>query len=190
MWYVVQTNTGEEEQIKQIIEKLKSLDKDAECFTPIYEGVKRSGGNNRVYLAMLFPGYIFIDTSHPEKIMDAEKKMTEFVKLLGVEKDEEGIRITPVTDRDRYFIESLTDENHIMHLSLVRVNENHKIDKVVGPLEKFWDKIVKIEYRKRRAIIETEMFGKKHRIRFGLWGYEDPKMDWFEDKNGLERLTG
>ncbi len=178
MWYVVQTRTNEEEKIKHIIEQLKSIDKDAECFTPIYEGVKRSGGNNRIYFAMLFPGYVFIDTEHPERIMDAQKKMTEFVKLLGVEKDEQGVTISPVRNEERTFIESLTDENYLMHVSLVKLNDKHKIESIQGPLEKYWDKIVKMEYRKRRAIVETELFGQKHRILFGLWGYEDPRLAW------------
>ena len=175
MWYVVQTRTGEEEKIKQIIEELKTLDKDANCFIPTYEGVKRKAGHCRIYLAMLFPGYIFVDTSHPERIMEAQSRMTEFVRLLGVEKDEQGITITPVSEKDRDFIETLVDEKYLMHVSLVKMNEKHKIEVIDGPLEKHSDKIVKVEYRKRRAIIETEMFGKKHRILFGLWGYEDPK---------------
>ena len=178
MWYLIQTKTNEEEKIKQIIEKIKSLDKDSNCFTPIYEGVKRTGGKNRIYFDMLFPGYVFIDTEHPEKIMDAEKRMTEFVNLLGVEKDEEGIRIAPVSKEEQAFIESLTDENYLMHLSLVKLDEKHKVESIKGPLENYKDKITKLEYRKRRAIVETEVFGKKHRILFGLWGYEDPKLVW------------
>ncbi|MCR4943347.1 MAG: hypothetical protein K5986_02590 [Clostridium sp.] len=177
MWYVVQTRTGEEEKIKQIIGKLKSLDKDAVCFTPTYEGVKRSGGKNRIYLAALFPGYIFVDTKHPEKILDAQSKMTEFIKLLGVENNEEGIVITPVSNEEKKFIKSLIDDDYLMHVSLVKLNEKHKIESIVGPLEQYWDKIVKMEYRKRRAIVETEIFGHKHRILFGLWGYEDPARD-------------
>ena len=189
MWYAVQTRTNEEDKIKQIIEQLKSFDKDAECFTPIYEGVKRSGGKNRIYFDMLFPGYVFIDTDHPERIIDSQNKMTEFIKLLGVEKNEYGINIIPVSDEEKSFIESLTDDCHLMHVSIVKLNENHKIESIVGPLAGYWDKIVKMEYRKRRAIVETELFGHKHRVLFGLWGEEDPRLPWMVDHNKWKKMV-
>jgi hypothetical protein len=55
-----------------------------------------------------------------------------------------------------------------MHVSLVELNDKHKIESIQGPLEKCRDKIVKMEYRKRRAIVETEIFEQMHRFLFGL----------------------
>ena len=53
------------------------------CFVPLYEEVRRKADRNRILFRRLFPGYIFIDTDHPEEVFERLKEMKEFLKASG-----------------------------------------------------------------------------------------------------------
>jgi transcription antitermination factor NusG len=60
--------------------------------------------------------------------------------------------------------------------------KNGRIDKIAGPLAHYKNHITKLEMRHRMAIVEAEMFGKRRKVKFGLWTDEDPFLP------GIERL--
>lgn len=93
----------------------------------------------------------------------------------------------PVGDEDRRFLESILD-NGLMRVSYVESVRGRKAGRIIGPLEKYGNRITKLEFGKRYAIVEAEIFKKKRRIKFGLWTDEDQKIPWIEEKrNGRAR---
>ncbi|MBR1478735.1 MAG: hypothetical protein IJ608_12385 [Lachnospiraceae bacterium] len=173
MWYVVQTQSGEEQNLKLYFESLKSQNLSADCFIPLYEEVRRSGGRSRILLKRLFPGYIFVETGAPEEISKILKKIPKFTKLLGVDKDDNDM-FMPINSEEEAFLRTLLEDG-CMRLSYIRMR-NRRVDHIRGPLAKYGNHIAKLDIPHRRAIVEADIFGKHHKIRFGLWLEEDPEI--------------
>ena len=77
-----------------------------------------------------------------------------------------------------------------MSVSYAEITNGSKIKKLIGPLAKYAKNISSIELRRRRAVVETTVFGKKRRIKFGLWTKDDPKIPWIEEAlNGEENQS-
>ena len=69
MWYVIQVMSGEEHEKEQLFKKL-ILNRDGrtydKIFVPMYVRKKRYQGRWHEEQKVLFPGYIFVDTSDIE----------------------------------------------------------------------------------------------------------------------------
>ena len=65
------------------------------------------------------------------------------------------------------------------------MTSGHMIDRIVGPLAGYRNHITKLDIPHRRAIVETDMFGKCRKIRFGLWTDQDEMLPGLE-----KRLAG
>ena len=188
MWYVIYTCVGYEQELA--VRLVESLDHEScmECLVPIYEDVKRSGGVSRISYKKLFPGYVLIDTEHPENVWIKLRNIDNYARMLGVGRTEDGEKLEEeeiqffekVSSDDVEFLHSILDDG-TMRVSYVENVRENEIGRVIGPLAKYRKNIKKIEFRKRRAIVETEVFGKYRKIRFGLWTDEDPIIPWIEE---------
>ncbi len=180
MWYVVQTKTGNENEIKEFIEHNVDSNSYGDCFIPMYEEVRRREDKCKILFRRLFPGYLFVDTDDPDIIFQKLKKAPWFTRLLGADDNAGNKTFIPVGEEDEEFLRTLLDDG-IMHVSYIEMSKNNsKIEKIVGPLAKYRNHITKLEVRKREALVKTNMFGKERTIRFGLWKKDDPKLPWLE----------
>lgn len=179
MWYVVQVKSGEEQEMKALLEVARKPGTFGRCFSPLYEEVRRSAGKCHIYFRRLFPGYIFVEGDNPRDIFDALREIPEFTKLLGAVEEDGSKLFIPIGEEDEKFLRTLF-ENGIMHVSYIHMAKNGRIDKIAGPLAVYRGHITKLEVRHRMAVVEAEMFGKKRRVRFGLWTDEDPILPWVE----------
>lgn len=179
MWYVIQVNSGNEHEIKDLLEAMKPADLSCECFIPLYEEVRRSGGKCRILFKKLFPGYVFIETDDVKGVFAVLREVPEFTKLLGGVEADGSKNFIPIGDGDEAFMRTLFEDG-LMHVSYVHMTKNGRIDRITGPLANYKNHITKLEMRHRMAIVEAEMFGKKRKVRFGLWTDEDPKLPYLE----------
>ena len=181
MWYVIQVKSGDEQKLKLLLEERIDRGLCRKCLVPVYESVRRRKDTCLIMLRRLFPGYILIDTDKPDEVHNELKKIPYFTSLLGIrEKDETQRIFIPISRDDEEFLKSIFDDG-IMRVSYVHLSKDGRIDVVKGPLEKYRQHIVKMEYRHRYAIVEAEVFGKYRRIDFGLWGDADPRLPWIEE---------
>lgn len=180
MWYVIQTKTGYEHDLVRNIIALSEPDLYRRYIIPVYEDVKRTGGVSRITYRKIFPGYVLIDTDVPKKLMPSLNKANEFATILSSEEEDKSKQFIPVEEQDIEFLDTLY-ENGVMSVSYVERVRGSKVERIIGPLAKYGNHIVKIDFRRRRAIVEAEIFGKKRRIKFGLWTDEDPKIPWIEE---------
>ena len=184
MWYVIQVKSGEENNVKEILDRLAPEEAYRGCFIPLFEDVRRSGGSCRIGFRKLFPGYVFVDSDDPDRIFETIRGISRFTRMLGCEENDGRKFFEPIGSEDRAFIESLFSDG-VMHLSYIHRLKNGRIDRIAGPLYAYRDCITKLEYRHRSAIVEAEMFGKKRRMKFSFWTDEDPKLPQIEKlKNG------
>ena len=181
MWYVIQVKSGDEQRLKLMIESRLESKYYREFIIPLYESVRRRKEKCLIMMKKLLPGYILIDTDDPMEVNKVLKKIPEFTVILGTrDNTETEKRFIPIGKDDEEFLKSILD-NGIMHVSYVHLSKTNRIDKVFGPLEKYYKYITKMEYRHRYATIEAEIFGKKRKIDFGLWGDGDPRLPWIEE---------
>lgn len=187
MWYVIQTTTGKEQELVDAIHKMLPPDSYKECFYLKRELFKRLGGEWLEVTETLFPAYVFLDVEEPELIFHYLKKVPELSKLLG---DNDGVFI-PLEDEEKTFlelvcqkkkreqIEKTTDtcgefirrerkNKYLVKNTRIYLDERGKIRRLEGPLEYFKEKIVKLNLRKRYAVVEIMMHGERHTILFGI----------------------
>ena len=175
MWYVIQVKSGEENDMKTLLDKLRADGSYGECFVPLFEDVRRSGGKCRIVFRRLFPGYIFVESDDPDRLFDTLKGIPEFTRLLGTTEADGHKIFIPVGDEDREFMETMFEDG-LMHISYVHMGRNGRIDKVAGPLANYRNHITKLELRHRMAIVEADMFGKRRKVKFGFFTDEDPEL--------------
>lgn len=175
MWYVIQVESGKENDMKVLLDKLRVDGAYGECFVPLFEDVRRSGGKCRIVFRRLFPGYIFAECDDPDRLFDTLKGIPEFTRLLGTTEADGQKLFIPVGDEDREFMETMFEDG-LMHISYVHMGKNGRIDKVAGPLANYRNHITKLELRHRMAIVEAEMFGKRRKVKFGFFTDEDPEL--------------
>ena len=58
--YVVQTKSGDEEKIVYALNSLLDEENNEQCFTPLFEDVRRTGNETKIIYKKLFPEYLFI----------------------------------------------------------------------------------------------------------------------------------
>jgi transcription antitermination factor NusG len=179
MWYVIQVKSGEEERMKELLDKLRVDGAYGECFVPLFEDVKRNGGKCRIGFRKLFPGYLFIESDDPDRIFQTLKRIPDFTKLLGSVENDGTKLFVPIGKRDEEFLRTLFSDG-LMHVSYVHMAKNGRIDRVVGPLYNYRNHITKLELRHRMAVVEADMFGKRRKVKFGLWTDDDPVLPLLE----------
>ncbi len=179
MWYVIQVKSGEENNMKTLLDKLRVDGAYGKCFVPLFEDVRRSGGKCRIVFRRLFPGYIFVECDDPDRLFDILKGIPDFTRMLGTTEQDGQKLFIPVGDEDRKFMETMFEDG-LMHISYVHMGKNGRIDKVAGPLANYRNHITKLELRHRMAIVEADMFGKRRKVKFGLFTDDDPKFPEIE----------
>ena len=182
MWYVIQTKTGLEEEL---VAKLKEVMPEESCknfLVPMFEEVIRTGGKSRISSRRIFPGYVLLESDSPEDLFTAGSRLGSggFMKVLGYDGEASDPCIKAVNAEDMDFLQSILQDG-IMSVSYVERQDGTRIKRIVGPLAKYGNRITKIEFRKRRAIVDTVVFGKQRRIKFGLWTKEDPEIPWIRE---------
>ncbi len=166
MWYVVQTITGNEEKAIDEIQKVVEGSAYEHCFLLKREAVWRIQGTCKIHVQPLFPGYVFVQTQHPEEFYRQLKAVSQFTKVLGKEESE----FYPVSKDEELFLKRLLnkDKENTVRLSPVAVDEDGRIVQCGKPLQPFLDYIVKKRIRLRYVIIRIHLFGRDREILLGI----------------------
>ena len=162
MWYAIQTITGNEEKVIEVIQRVVEHSVYERCFLLKREAVWRIRGGCKVHTELLFPGYIFIISGEVECLYQALKQVPQLTKLLGV-----GEKWTPMTKEDVAIIEALSGEERVVKHSEGYIACN-KVTITSGPLMGMEALIRRIDRHKRMAWMEIEIFGRKIEIQAGL----------------------
>lgn len=129
---------------------------------PVCEEKKRFNGKWHIREKRLFPGYLFLVTEQLELLQKELEKIESVTKLLGVGKD-----IVPLSEEEVCFIRQLTGDSDTVKMS-EGIIEHDKVRVLCGPLVGLESTICKIDRHKRKAWINTEMFGRQQLIEVGL----------------------
>ena len=186
MWYVIQVQTGREEQIIDEARKYQVQEYFDSMFAPHCVRKKKYLGQWHREQEILFPGYLFVITSQPEELYQALKRVPKLTKLLGT-----GEKWTPMTKEDIAVVKRLsgkqlsgnteaaarqqgrkTGQNAQEDSWLMDFSEGYiqgeKVIVTKGPLKGMESKISRIDRHKRLAWLTVELFGRTVELQAGL----------------------
>ena len=83
MWYVIQTQTGREQELTECIERVLKGNGYRACFVIEQECVWRNAGELLEYQKPLFPSYVIADTDTPEEFFLALKRVPKLSNSCG-----------------------------------------------------------------------------------------------------------
>ena len=161
-WYVVQTMSGKEEVLIKYIEVFVDKSYIDECFIPKRERKKKINQKWKVITEKIFKGYVFIVTSCSEKVFFALKNVPMLSKLLC----DGEFTFIPLKDNEINFVSRIGSgrPDHTAKISTVEFGEGDEVIYMQGDVVAFEGMIKKFDKHRRRAIVETEMFGQKTEI--------------------------
>lgn len=161
--YVVQVSGGGEKRVRRLILRLLP-DVVEDCYTPAYEIKRRVRGEWKLVRGTFLPGYVFVQTSDPEAVMQGLRSVPAFTRLLG--NSEESI--AHLTDDEVAWLNAFTDaKTHVVEMS-EGVIEGDRVLVAKGPLRGHEAQIMRVDRHRRIAELEVHMFGRSKRIKVGL----------------------
>lgn len=173
MWYVLQTMTGKEEELVNLIRKMLPGQCYTDCFVAYYERVWRKQQKSYVHIERLFPGYVFILTDTPDDVFMELKRVPAMSKLLA----DGNYNFLSLKHEEEDFLEKMLGETHIVQLSYVETNGKGKVYRVTGPLKNYLTQIVRYQFKKRYAIIRLKMLGEEKTVSLGIILNEDVRQE-------------
>ena len=162
MWYVIQTKTGKEQKIKQLIEQRLSPEIYEDCRIIYYESKRKYQGEWHLEKKLMFPGYLFIVTDRIQEVRSGLLKIPELTKLLGY-----GEEIVPISVKEEEFLRRISNEDHTVGMSY-GIQEGDRIIVKEGVLKGLESIIRKVDRHKRKAFIEVEILGDRRMVEIGL----------------------
>lgn len=169
MWHVIQTITGEEENLIGMIRKMIPKNYYIDCFCIKREIARKGTEGYKTCLEMLFPAYVFVISDKPKELYYELKNIPKLTKLL---RSEDEVFLA-VSEEEQRFLENVQNEDHVVERSLVKVDEEGQIIAAKGAVGRYMGCIVRQRLRKRYVWIEQYFFGKKRRILLGIRLEED-----------------
>lgn len=161
--YVVQVVGGREENAREGIAR-EMGDAAQDCFTPRCDLSKKVHGIWKPVRSLLFPGYVFVETSSPQRLLKVLPNVHGFTRLLGVN----GDSYRSLTSDEVAWLDAVTSgETHAMGMSQA-VQEGDRIVVTNGPLRGREAQIIKVDRHKRLAWIEVHILGRTTKVKVGL----------------------
>lgn len=157
-WYVINTYTGKEKKVKQLIEsmELESL----EVCNPGRAVMEQKNNKLKIIIKPIFEGYIFIRGN-----LDAMKFIciTGLSDVIGFVRED----MVPVSVAEPHIIKLLqiatAFPDNLIPESKVAIGENG-IEITEGPLKGFETMIFKTALRRGRVYMNLSLFGNQHTV--------------------------
>lgn len=169
LWYVLQTKTGGEEKLVEMIHRMVPADLYGECFVIYHEQLWRRQQQTFIHVKRAFPGYVFITSREPEALFFCLKKLPAMTKMMV---DEEKFFLS-LELQESAFLQRMTNKQHVIGLSYLETNGEGNILQVLGPLRSCVSEIVRLRFGKRYVIVRIKLLGKEKEILLGIMLKED-----------------
>jgi transcriptional antiterminator NusG len=156
-WYVLFVKAGKERKIEEYLKK--QLNQDV-CipFFPLQEILFKRSGILKKEIRLLFPGYVFIDSSLPNQEFMKEinyliNKCSDIISLLKY-----SDTVIAMKECEKNMLLCLCNNDHCIGASY-GIIEGDKIHIFDGPLKGLESVVRKVNRHKREALIEIEIMG-------------------------------
>lgn len=178
MWYVIQVMTGKEDDVAG---KLK--EQGIRALVPKENRLIRSGGSWSQREYILFTGYVFLNMNYNADNYYKVKGIPGVIQFLGDSRNPSRLSYL-----EAEWINLLTGaDNAPIEPTVVRILEDGSLKAVKGVLEKFENRIVKVDKRSRKATFEITICNEKKEVQLSIRLEEDEDLSLAEaGKDGAE----
>ena len=164
LWYAIQSYTGKEEQLTEMIRRVVPEENYAECFVPYFERLRCWRQQNQIHILRLFPGYLFLSTDDIEAVFRCLKNVPAMSKILTAG----AFEFTPLYDSEAEFLNGILDADHIVRLTYAATDGKGRVTYMAGPLAKCRDRIEAYKFRDRYAQVKLTIAGQEKTVRMGI----------------------
>ncbi len=164
LWYAVQTYTGREEKLAEMIRRMAPPEYAGECFVPYFEQLHCWRQQNQIRVLRLFPGYLFLSSDDVRSLFQWLKKLPAMSKIMTAG----AFEFTPMYDGEADFLLRMMDRDRIVRLTYVATDGKDRVTYLSGPLEKCREQIRDYQFRKRYAQVRLQIAGQEKTARMGI----------------------
>ena len=159
-WYVMRTVPGKEQKAAELIERTVESNLWVQWRILKKQKLFRVKGHLLLNTEDMFPGYIFIETDHPEELRQELEKSREYPT----------VEIIAVEEKDLEFLKNVcgSELDEPMALSVVETDDDGNLIHIDGILEKYENRITRKRLRKRYVLAQIDLFCRKEDILFGI----------------------
>ena len=178
-WYVLRTYKDQEYEAASLVDCAVTKSFYSLCCVPKKLKVFRLSGELRLVEEMMFPGYLFVRTSCPKELCKELRKSRELPRFLPFGRDEQGEELLiPISSVDLDFLQNVCGEGLQLPMGITKIflGENRKVLKARGALERYVDRIVRLNLHKRFAVAEIPLFQRSQTVLFGICLEQDQEM--------------
>ncbi len=165
LWYKLKTWYGGEEALVKEIRRTVPPYLYKEVFVIYNERNLRRQQRSMIELEPLFKGCVFLTCEGTESLFRRLDKIPAISRLIATG----YLSMFPLMEQDARFLEAISGEDHVVHLSYVlREAVGSAYCRVYGPLEYLLDDIEKIRFSSRFAKTHKKLWGEDTVIPLGL----------------------
>lgn len=166
MWYVIQVMTGKETDIARELKK-----QGIRALVPKENRLIRSGGSWIGKEYILFSSYVFLDMTYNAENYYKVKNLPGVIRFLGDSRNPSRLSYL-----EAEWICLLTGEDNApIEPTLVRIGEDGSLKAVDGILERFENRVTKVDKRNRKATFEITICNEKKEVQLSIRLEEDLK---------------
>ena len=163
-WYVLQCRPGQEQSTIQSCAQHLSEYALESAFNFRCERLWRVDGVWKTMEKDMFPGYVFLQSSHPGTL---SKELDEYRGIVKVMEDN-GYLIS-LYDDEELFLRRLCGEEHYLKMSYGYIDREKGTACITeGPLKEIQSQIIKLDWHKRFAQVEIPLLRQKSVVWAGL----------------------
>ena len=162
MFYVLWTNTGQEEKMRQMIYEFADPALYTRCLIPYRLKRHYYKGKSHLVKLILFPSYLFIETDHIKEFVNNIKWFPGFNVVLHIDD-----LYCPVYKHEETLLLKLVNDHGIIDISEGYI-EGDTVKVTSGPLVGQEGNIKRIKRRQGAAILEMNIFNRKTEVSLGL----------------------
>lgn len=162
-WYVVQVQTGREETLCRLIERVAPEGSVVECFTPRFATQNKRKGAWETVERPLLPGYVIVATREIARVRQALAPLPEFARVLSM-----GESFVPLDASEQEWICAFTRAGERCVPMSTGVVEGDRVRVVDGPLVGREALIKSVNRHRSIAFVEFEICGRTVVTKLGL----------------------
>lgn len=168
-WYVLQTKTGAEEKLVELIRSMVPDHLYEDCFVIYHEQLWRRQQQNFVHVRRAFPGYVFITSGEPEALFFCLKQVPVMSKMMA----DDDFFFLSVEEEEAEFLKRIMNKEHVIGLSYLSTDGKGNICQVSGPLKACVSQIVRCRFGKRHVLVRLKLSGEEKTVLLGIVLNED-----------------
>jgi transcription termination/antitermination protein NusG len=170
-WYIVQTQTGQEYKVKQIlessIEQEGLKDRIPEVFVPTEKVTEVKSGKKKVSERKFYPGYLLVQMEMVDEAWLLIKRTPGVIRFLS-----SGDKAVPLSEEDVLKIRKQSEERIEQPRPKVIFDIGESIRVVEGPFTNFNGKIEEVSVDKGKVKALLTIFGRQTPVELEFWQVE------------------